>query len=629
MQEVDYNKSLTENVEAITSQQILDKYGITEYTVDDIIKDFETAIAFKQEQARIFKILDAADHSDIWKVFNKKIPNYVQTPVNNLITVIKESTKASIMPTTYAGQYVPLTLEAKEITDVANRYFKMKWVGANMDKVNSDAADYAFLHGTSGVLFGWNQNIIDYSDITSYFNPTVKSQIQAKAYHPSNIFPDPSANTVEEMKYLFFAERKSKSFLKTIARFQDALATIENANDSMGNLDSKYIPDKSKQSADDIVTFSTCYKRVLRKMPNPVTGEMVLTPCVDVIYLAGRNILDISPNIQPNCIPFVPLYDEEVPNNFWGISKCYKVLSLQLALAQLDSTEATAYFKNQNPAEFINVMAGLNIAEYQNKRNNPDAAFPVNCDPRIVQAYAARPDLPKDLDSFRNYLIAAIQNVSGVDAAYQGRDYGSVQTTGGVQQVIDRSTMRDNNRIHNIDNFIRRELEVITQFYMIHGKAEKFFSPKSNLPAETSTPGKELSFNPASLIGREDIEIVVSNAAPRSNASYEDAAMKLMELQMKYNPSQNGYPDFLTPEELLSYLNIPHDQKYNLLDRMKLQMTNMKVEEYTAVLTAIGTLTQGGMSPEQAIQEVAAMMESTPYGQIPATNPHPGQPMTK
>ena len=629
MQEVDYNKSLTENVEAITSQQILDKYGITEYTVDDIIKDFETAIAFKQEQARILKILDAADHSDIWKVFNKKIPNYVQTPVNNLITVIKESTKASIMPTTYAGQYVPLTLEAKEITDVANRYFKMKWVGANMDKVNSDAADYAFLHGTSGVLFGWNQNIIDYSDITSYFNPTVKSQIQAKAYHPSNIFPDPSANTVEEMKYLFFAERKSKSFLKTIARFQDALATIENANDSMGNLDSKYIPDKSKQSADDIVTFSTCYKRVLRKMPNPVTGELVLTPCVDVIYLAGRNILDISPNIQPNCIPFVPLYDEEVPNNFWGISKCYKVLSLQLALAQLDSTEATAYFKNQNPAEFINVMAGLNIAEYQNKRNNPDAAFPVNCYPRIVQAYAERPDLPKDLDSFRNYLIAAIQNVSGVDAAYQGRDYGSVQTTGGVQQVIDRATMRDNNRIHNIDNFIRRELEVITQFYMIHGKAEKFFSPKSNLPAETSTPGKEMSFNPASLIGREDIEIVVSNAAPRSNASYEDAAMKLMELQMKYNPSQNGYPDFLTPEELLSYLNIPHDQKYNLLDRMKLQMTNMKVEEYTAVLTAIGTLTQGGMSPEQAIQEVAAMMESTPYGQIPATNPNPGQPMAK
>lgn len=629
MHEVDYNKSLTENVEAMTSQQVLDKYNITEYSVDDIIKDFETAIAFKQEQARIFKILDAADHSDIWKVFNKKIPNYVQTPVNNLITVIKESTKASIMPTTYAGQYVPLTLEAKSITDVANRYFKMKWVGAKMDKINSDAADYAFLHGTSGVLFGWNQNIIDYSDITSYFNPTVKSQIQAKAYHPSNIFPDPSANTVEEMRYLFFAERKSKTFLKSIARFQNALATIQNANDGMGNLDSKYIPDKAKQSADDIVTFSTCYKRVLRKTTNPVTGEVTLNPCVDVIYMAGRNILDVSPNIQPNCIPFVPLYDEEVPNNFWGISKCYKVLSLQLALAQLDSTEATAYFKNQNPAEFINVMAGLNIAEYQNKRNNPDAAFPVNCDPRLVQAYAERPDLPKDLDSFRNYLINAIQNVSGVDSAYQGRDYGSVQTTGGVQQVIDRSTMRDNNRIHNIDNFIRRELEVITQFYMIHGQSETFFSPKSNLPAENSTPGKEMSFNPASLIGREDIEIVVSNAAPRSNASYEDAAMKLMELQMKYNPAENGYPDFLTPEELLSYLNIPHDQKYNLLDRMKLQMTNMKVEEYAAVLTAIGALTQGGMTPEQALQEVAAMMESSPYGQIPATNPNPGQPMTK
>ena len=56
---------------------------------------------------------------------------------------------------------------------------------------------------------------------------------------------------------------------------------------------------------------------------------------------------DISPNIEPNIIPFVPLYDEKIPNNFWGISKCYKVLSLVLTLNQLDSIEATGYFKNQ------------------------------------------------------------------------------------------------------------------------------------------------------------------------------------------------------------------------------------------------------------------------------------------
>lgn len=629
MNEIDYNKSLTESVQSMSSQEVLDQYGITEYTVGDIIRDFETAIAFKEEQARIFKILDAADRSDIWKIFNKKIPNYVQTPVNNLVTIIKEATKASIMPTSYAGQYVPLTMEAKQLTDAAGKFFKMKWIGAKMDKVNSNAADYAFLHGTSGVLFGWNQNIIDSSDVTSQFNPTVKSQIQAKAYHPSNIFPDPSATCVEEMKFIFFAERKSKAFLKTIARFQNALSMIENVNDGMGNLDPKYIPDKAKQSGNDIVTFSTCYKRVLRKTIDPVTGMEKLSPSVDVIYLAGRDILDISPNIQPNCIPFVPLYDEETPNNFWGISKCYKVLSLQLALAQLDSTEATAYFKNQNPAEFINVMSGLNVAEYQKKRNNPDAAFSVNCDPKLVQGFADRPDLPKDLDTFRSYLITAIQSVSGVDSAYLGRDYGSIQTTGGIQQAVDRSTMRDSNRIKNIDDFIRKELELITQFYMIHGQAEQFYSSNSTMPASQDTAGKEVSFNPAQLIGREDIEIVVHNAAPRSGASYEEAAMKLMELQMKYNPAANGYPDFLTPEELLNYINMPHDQKYVLLDRMKAQMTNMKVEEYMAVLTAVGTLTQGGMPPEQALQEVAAQMESTVYGQIPAANPNPGQPMTK
>lgn len=627
MEQQSYNKILSENAERVSSQEILDRYGITEYTVGDLIQEFETAIGYKVEQEKIFKILDAADHSDIWKVYNRKIPHYVQTPVNNPITIIKEATKASIMPTAYSGDFRPLSIDARELANTANRYFQMKWNASNMDEVNSEAADYAYLHGTSGVLFGWNNNIIDFSDVTAQFNTGMKAQIQAKAYHPTNIFPDPGASCVEEMRYMYFAERKSKDFLRSIPRFQQALANIENANDSYGNLDPNYILDKAKQSGKDIVTFITCYKRVLRLKPNPLTRTMQLTPSVDIIYMAGRDILDVSKDIQPACIPFVPLYDERVPNNFWGISKCYKVLSLVLTLNQLDSTEATTYFKNQNPSEFINALSGLNVAEYQRKKDNPDAAFTVNCDPRIVQAFAERPDLPKNLDNFRSYLITMIQEISGVDSAYLGRSYGSIQTTGGVTQAIDRATMRDNTRIKSIDKFIRREIEIIVQFYISHGQTEKFYAQDVDLRRQTA--GQELQFDPMSLVGRFDIEIAVSNSAPRSNSSYEEAAMKLFELQMKYNPAEKGYPDLITPEELIGWLNIPKSQQNVLIDRMKAQMENMKVEEYTAVLTAVGTLTQGGMPAEMAVQEVAKMIEMSAMGQLPATNLNPGQPMAK
>lgn len=618
MNEADYNRILTDNVQNLNSQTILDYYGIVEYTADDIIKDFDDAVAYKQEQARVFKILDAADHSDIWKVFNRKLPSFQQTPNNNLITVIKETTKASIMPTSYSGTFRPLTMEAKPIAESADNFFHMKWNAANMDDVNNDVGEYAFLHGTSGVLFGWNQNIIDASDITNIISFNTVSQFQAKAYHPSNIFPDYTSNTVEEMRYLFFAERKSKSFLRSIPRFANVINNIENSNDSVAQPNTNYILDKDKQYTNDVVTFITCYKRVLRKKVNPITGIEEISPSVDIIYLAGRNILDVSKDIQPNIIPFVPLYDEEIPNNFWGISRCYKVLSLVLALNQLDSTEATAYFKNQNPTEFINALAGLNVPEYQRKRNNPDAAFTVNCDPRNVQSYAQRPDIPNSIDMFRQYLIQSIQQVSGVDNIYQGRNFGSIQTTGGVNSALDRATMRDTNRIRKIDKFIKKELEIMTQFYIIHGKQESFYVENSR---DKNVPGKQMTFDPASLINREDIIITVSNSAPRSNSSYEDAAMKILELQMKYSPAEHGYPDFITPEEFVKWLNIPKDQKELLIERMRNQMELMKTEEYTAVLTAVGTLTQGGMNPEDAIQQVAAMMENSPLGQIPAAVP--------
>jgi hypothetical protein len=627
MQEKDYMQIVRDNLETVTSQDILDSYGITEYTADDIVHDFTDAMAFKEEQARVFKILDAADHSDIWKVFNRKMPSYVQTPVANMITIIKEATKASIMPTAFAGEFRPLSMNAKQIAKIADKYFHMKWNAADMDTINSEAADYAYLHGTSGVLFGWQENIVDPSDVTKLFNPKRLSKLQAKAYHPSNIFPDPSGTDVDEMRYLFFAERKSKSFLRSIPRFQNAMYAIENANDSVGSPNPNYILDKNKQSMNEVVTFLTCYKKVMRMQVDEVTGLQSMRPSVDIVYMAGRNILDVSKDIRPSCIPFVPLYDEKIPNNFWGISKCYKVLSLVLTLNQLDSTEATAYFKNQNPAEFINSLSGLNVAEYQRKRGNPEAAFTVNCDPKLVHAYAERPDLPKNLDTFRQYLIQTIQEVSGVDSAYLGRSYGSIQTTGGVSQAIDRATMRDNTRIKAIDNFIRKELEIITQFYIMNGAQESFYPQTSEM--QNPEQNEEMLFDPVQLATRQDIVLEVTNCAPRSNASYEEAAQKIFEIQMKYAPSEKGYPDLITPEEFVSWLNIPKPQKTVLLERMNNQMQNMKLEEYMAVLTAVGTLVEGGMPDEQAVQEVVKMIVNSPMGQIPATNPNPGQPMPR
>lgn len=622
----DMLNKLSEDIKLETSQDILNHYGITEYTASDLVTDFQDAIAYKQEQARIFKILDAADHSDIWKIFNKKIPSYVQTPTHNPITIIKEATKASIMPTEYSGDFRAMSIDAKQLAETANKFFQLKWNSMDMDDINNKAGEYAYLHGTSGVLFGWNNDVVEPNDVSSLLNAKRLVPLQAKVYHPTNIFPDPSAATVEEMGYMYFAERKSREFLKAIPRFQARIQAIENANDTAGFTDPNYVRDKDKQSSRNVVTFITCYKKVLRPKEG-IDGTIVLTPSVDIIYMAGRDILDVAKDIQPNCIPFVPLYDEEVPNNFWGISKCYKVLSLYLALVQLDSTEATAYFKNQNPAEFINSMAGINVAEYQNKRNNPDKAFTVNCDPRIVQQFANRPDLPKDLNTFRNYLISAIQQVSGVDAAYLGQSYGSIQTTGGVSQALDRATMRDSNRIKAIDKFISKELNLMTQFYVLNGGKESFRAQPNSMMQNQDN--KEYEFNPADLFKRDDICIDVSSAAPRSKTSYEDGAKQLMELQMKYVPAEHGYPDFITPDEMISFLNIPTPEKNIIRERMKVQMENMKLEEYMAVVTALGTLTQGGMNPEQALQEIVAQMVQTPVGQTPATNPNPGEPMQK
>ena len=132
----DYSKMVAQNIQSCTSQDILDKYHITEYNVDDLVRDFEDSYSYKVEQARVFKILDAADHSDIWKTYNRKIPKHVQTPAHNPITIIKEATKASIMPTSFQGEFRALSSDAKEIANICNKYFAMKWSAAGIDQIN-------------------------------------------------------------------------------------------------------------------------------------------------------------------------------------------------------------------------------------------------------------------------------------------------------------------------------------------------------------------------------------------------------------------------------------------------------------------------------------------------------------
>ena len=601
----------------------LQKLGITEYTEGELIHDFDMAVAYKEEQARIFKLLDAADHSDIWKVYSKKIPDFQQNPVYNPITIIKEATKASIMPTAYVADFRPMTLDAKPVTEVLNKYLKMKWETSSMDTINSTAADYTYLHGTAGVLFGWRDDIIDGEDASLISKIFRRSEIQAKAIHPSNLFPDPGAANIDEAQYIYIAERKTKQFLKSIPRFATALKEIEETSNATAYVPQNYILDEAKNNAIDVVTFITVYKRVLEDVLDPITGEVIgVKPRIDVVYMAGTRVIDATKGIQPAVIPFVTLYDEVVPNNFWGISKCYKVLSMVLTLNKLDSIDATAIVKHQNPIQFVNGNAGLNLAEFQRKRDNPDRAFVVNGDPNAVFAEQKRPDPIKNMEVLRQYLISGIREVSGVDSIYQGSNFGSIQTTGGVDQAIQRATLRDNVRVRNINDFIKKEIEMILQFYIIHGAKEKFFAPTGQRGVDMNTP--QLEFDPTMLIGREDIEIVISESTPRTSQSYEDAALKLMELNMKYAPSEKGYPDIITPEEVIGWLNIPFSQKQVLLERMNLQYQNLKMEEYMAVLTGVGTLVEGGMDPEMALQEVITQMQQSQVGQLPATRPNAG-----
>jgi hypothetical protein len=284
----------------------------------------------------------------------------------------------------------------------------------------------------------------------------------------------------------------------------------------------------------------------------------------------------------------------------------------------MDSIALTAEYKNQRPPKFISQGSGLNIQAFNKHANDADHTFIVNGPADKAVHYQQFPAPSPALPQIKTSLEYGIERVTGVDGRYTGRDTGSIITTGGTEEMLNRVTLIDTPKIINYENYTIRLSQLILANHLEFCPKRKYFYKKPNTNKWMTV---EVDFEKIPADTLFDYEIDISSELPKNKQRIAATANMLIEKQMQYNQEGGGGVQLITEEEWLMFQDLPF--KEFMLERMGIQRTQNAVEDVSQTLFGYADLIKKGMKPDDAILATANMLENKRRGMAPQEGPMP------
>jgi len=549
----------------------------------------------------IWKILDSYDSGDFWETMRKELPKHQIIPDTNHINYIKENIINSVYAAPYIADVLPMDSddleEARNINKFVEYYYNLKKVGLKQLKVSGRTAllNVGFIQG------GWDSTI-NYSHLSG----DQAGGLDLIVRDPMSVYLDPNFVEFQEGRAVFISTEESVETL--LANYPDSASELKKYFGV--NKNSPAIEVSGVASSEDVgknYPANNVTRDTIGMMPVWIAFKKVPTSpdsyrIDQIIYTQGEIILEYKKGIKPNYFPLVGLYLTPPEKDSFGIGICQRVLKNVLSLNILNSIAITHTYAAQRTPWVFDTNSGLSVRRVQQDLNRPDVLFPISSgDATKVLHRLEYPVLPPNLEFIKKTLEDDIEKISGIDAKYTGRDTASVTTTGGMERLQQRVSMSDNTRISLIEDYAVNLTKMIIDFHIINGGSYQFVPTNSNAPKEKEV----LSVDFGKYRNQAHKFLFSINAGPlmpKTRSRLAEAANIIMQTQMQY--AQGGQQvQLMSAEEWLFFQDFP--QKDMILDRMKIEQLRNDQEEIASELTSFSAMTEEGMRPESAVDQLA------------------------
>lgn len=558
--------------------------------------------------------LDMFDRGEQW--FKANIPPWVPKPVTNLIRYVRTLKRANLASNIPKAHFYPEYEQDAPLVEKLQKAYNYVWDTKKVDRVVRRSIDRALLQGTAVVHVYYDENVVGgkYFGENNPENELFIGDIGVKRIPIANFFPDPDSYHINDCKFIEITEIVPLSVIKENPIFKEYVE--ENyGKDKLKNLSFGHVgQDDSEAGAiydrdnnplnsghnvegDEMVTLHTHYERYLKD------GKWIL----DVSYYLQDTdfFLYRIEDVKPNVYPFAVLVDEEEENTIFGTSTAMDILENQKIINKLQQTAAILGVLHQNPQKIVLRESGINAHELAQTGTLAGKVWLSNI-PNPIEVIKPQ-EIPSALFDLDDRVQNNIRDIVGVNEAYTGQSVGSLTTSTGVEALIERATIRDKDKMLQIDDFV----EQISHLIVLH----IIYKWKDRRPITNIQPDGKPDYDyyePIDEITAENLTWRVRSdiyaQAPTTQATRRQQADHLLQMQGQFQFN----PPVITPEEWIRFQDF--DNKEEILKRMEADRQRMEQErpeqlaqEILQVSQFINELRSQGI-PEEQIQQQARQM---------------------
>ena len=559
----------------------------------DIWQKAREAIDYRRQRKDSLWIeLDAFDRGEQWT--QKGImPSWIPRPSNNYISKVKRYKTGGLMLENYLGELKPLAPENEPQIWMLQRFYEQLFDKLNVKYHMLDAIRTSRLLGTGILYVGWDENYIGGTR-----GHLFQGEILVKEIEPSTFFVDPAAFELEEALYCGTFVRTTVDQLMADPSIEKKMKKKFKENRKMSGYGMQSEQDRGEIYAnrdyssyqDHIVDLITYY----HKVPLDEGGFRI-----DVCTVAdGIKIKEVE-GIMPNLFPFVILRQHKQRQDFWGISDAQLILPNVKMINKVQSIIGTLATLYQNPQKIVFEGAGIDpriVSKYGNAfglvflSKSPDLQNVI----RNVDVA----DIPLTLLNYIEFLKKDIEDFTGMTDFATGQNSRSVQTSGGINSMIQRSLVGDQDEFTLFEAFLEK------LSYLLLQNAIEYYTDNRLVRMRDTSPNNDAEYEYVPFRADEftdlgwDFSLDIVKKIKHNDQTRQETMRMLSEWQLQYSPQLQ----IVTPEDIVKAFDPPNRDA--ILERLIQDKKQKSYDTAAQVVQEVVQALDSGYNPEMVAEIV-------------------------
>lgn len=560
---------------------------------EKILKKIKEAIEFRKSQRDDEYLNNMAHYEGLqWNLAENKdeSPFMLKSDINHLKNAV-DLRLGSLCAESYYGELQPLSPNDVDAINTLNILYRNEWTRLNADDRVEEAIKAGAIQDN-----GYTEVSFDMGAIYGGTGTRKEGSIVLRTLSTSNVYLDPTADSIDDCEYLVVKSQKSKKWIERYKpEWLDKLPAKDiEPIDTADADDNIYSGRNYTQSQKNLYDINTVYEKYAKDVS--ITNEKgkkekVVATAVRVHYVINNKLIETNEEYPFDEFPIIPFQWQPIPQSPYGIPLVRGLTIPQKVANLIESAANNIAMHYSTPTLIVSEESGLDVNKVAKLANAVGMVWKVSGDVSKAIRPMDVPELSDQLIGIRNSFVDNIQTYSGISGTYIGNIGTAGSTAEGTMAAVNRATLIDNSPTKQIEKYVEKLSRMIIKFMTRYYKNQKLY-------IRDTLKDKKGDYTFTDFLMKSDYETInydfnvklASRSKSDKNRQY-NLMKDLYQTQNQYKESKRiiNIPDLVKAAQLDNY-----DEMFKRFSEMSDEAYQEKADMLVQIMQIGQTITPNG-----------------------------------